>query len=319
MQSPILTSPLPTLPTQPSPYSPPKTVAPSALEAETLADDCASLQAPSVPEPSTQVLSVSTAFNLGTFPTSRPPDTVLVSSDETLFYIHGKILSKTSFWSAVAGGSAEQRTSADAGRSAILLSVYPCPLPQDSKKVWLKVMNVTADELNIILHALYNTSCAIHSPTVGTLDQAIDKMASLFGISVNTVICPGNEVYNYLLNIMPLQPLRIYALAAHHRIHTMAVRASSHLLSYPIGAISDEECLRMGAIYLRKLIILQMERKERLVELLFSPPRPHPSIPGCGQGESKLVEALWAGALVNLTYDMRAGEFFFSFEELAAG
>jgi len=247
-----------------------------------------------------KILSVSTAFNVETFTRLPKPDLVLVSSDETLFYVHDTMLSGTSFHTALA--ALRSRPSA-----SVSISLYPCPF-EVSNEFWVKVEDVTADELNIVLHALYNTCCANHQPTFGTVERAVDKMALLFGLVVKNVICPGSELHNYLLTIIPLHPLQVYALAAHHEIHSLAVCASSHLLSYPIGAISDEECERMGATYLRKLFSLQMDRKERLIGLLFSAPRPHPRVSKCGPREQKLLEGLWAGALVNLTHDLRAGE-----------
>ena len=249
-------------------------------------------------------LSVSTAFNNGTFAGLTQPDLVLVSSDETLFYVHGTILSGTSFYTALTNLHSEPPAD-----STPIVTPYACPLPEDNNKIWVKVKDIIADELNIVLHALYNTSCAKHQPKFDTVARAIDKMASLFGLVVKAVIRLGNEFYNYILTITPLHPLRVYALAAHHRIHSLAVKASAHLLSYPIGAISDEESERMGAIYLRKLFLLQMERKERLIGLLFSPLRPHASVPGCGPHEQKTLKGLWTGALANLIYDLRAGEF----------
>ena len=255
-----------------------------------------------------KTLSVSTAFNNGTFAGLTQPDLVLVSSDETVFYIHHTILSGTSFYQAL--GNLHSGLLFD---STTPVTPYPCPLAADSHKLWVRVKDILADELNIVLHALYNTSCANHQPRFDTIARAIDKMASLFGLVVKNVIRPGNEFYNYILTITPLHPLQIYALAAYHKIHTLAVKASGHLLSYPIGAISDEESERMGAVYLRKLFLLQMGRKERLIGLLFSPPRPHASTPGCGLREQKTLKVLWAGALVNLVYDLRAGEFIPSF------
>ena len=249
-----------------------------------------------------KILSVSTAFNVGTFTSMPEPDLVLVSSDETLFYVHSTAFSGTAFHTALAALGSEPSASA-------AISVYPCPF-EESNQLWVRVKGIVADELNIVLHALYNTSCANHHPRFETVERAVDKMTPLFGLVVNNVIRPGNEFYNYILTIMPLHPLQIYALAAHYQIHSLAIRASSHLLSYPIGGISDEECERMGPIYLRKLLLLQMERKERLIGLLFSPPRPHRTVTGCGSKEQKVLESLWAGALVNLTYDLRAGEFF---------
>ena len=225
-------------------------------------------------------------FNDGRFAGLIPPDIVLVSSDETVFYVHGTVLLGSSFYRAIA-----DLYSAPLADSTMSLTLYSCPIPQDSNKVWVKVKDITADELNIVLHALYDLSCANFQPSFDTIAHAIDKMASLLGLTVNAVIRPGKELYNYIFTLTPLQPLRIYALAAHHGIHDLAVNASAHLLSYPIEAIPDEETVRMGAIYLRKLCVLQTGRKERLVELLIPPPCSHPSVPTCGFHEQKAVKA----------------------------
>ena len=249
-----------------------------------------------------KILSVSTAFNVGAFTSLPEPDLVLVSSDETLFYVHGTIFSGTPFHTSLAALGVEPSASA-------AISLYPCPF-EESNQLWAKMKGIDADELNIVLHALYNTSCANYHPSFETIERAVDKMSSIFGLIVNNVIAPCNEFYNYLLTIIPLQPLRFYAFAAHHRIHSLAIRASSHLLSYPIAAISDYECERMGATYLRKLVVLQAQRKEHLIGLLLHPPRPHHTVAGCGSREQKALRNLWAGALVSLTHDLRAGTYF---------
>ena len=252
-------------------------------------------------------LSLSTAFNNGTFAGFAQPDLVLVSSDETLFYVHGTILSGTSFYQALANLYSESPTN-----STAIVTPYPCPLPMDTNKVWVKVKDIVADELNVVLHALYNTSCANHQPSFGTVERAVDKMDSLFGFVVKSVIYPGREFYNYLLTFMLRKPLQIYALAAHHKIHDLAVSASARLLSYPLGEISDEESERMGPVYLRKLFLLHAERKERLIGLLVPSPHPHASIPGCGVREHRALKDLWAGTLVNVIYDLKPGEFLLS-------
>jgi len=115
-----------------------------------------------------------------------------------------------------------------------------------------------------------------------------------------------------------LYSLRVYAHSACHKTYSLVIRASSYLLSYPIpiALIPDKKCKRMGVIYLRKLFLLQMERKERLIGPLFSPSYSHRSVTGCRTQEQKVLKSLWAGALVNLTCDLRAGEFISSSHRL---
>lgn len=84
--------------------------------------------------------------------------------------------------------------------------------------------------LNVILHALYNLSCAQHSPALQTLLTAVNQMP-FYDICVRKHISPGTPLYQFLLSQAPLYPIDIYTLAAQHCLEDLAVNTSSHLLS----------------------------------------------------------------------------------------
>ena len=83
-------------------------------------------------------------------------------------------------------------------------------------------------------------------------------------------------LYMLLLSSAPLYPIEIYCLAAKFNLEKLAVNSSSHLLSFPTSSITDEMALRMGAIYLKRLMCLHHGRNGALKDILLVPPPPHP-------------------------------------------
>ena len=173
--------------------------------------------------------------------------------------------------------------------------------------IWLKSTRLPADQLNIILHAIYNTTCAAHQPSIDVLEQAVDALLPEIGTPANELVAADTELFAYILRQAPLHPLRVFALGAHHGIHELAVRASGHLLSYSLSSLTDNEAERIGAVYLRKLVLLLVERTAKLRDLLLRPPMPHPPTKRCGFREQKAVEGLWAMAIVGVAWDVRPG------------
>lgn len=269
------------------------------------------------------VLSVSTAFHPGSHPHLPRPDVIIVSADETLFYVHSTTLlaaaphifrdclddQKASLFPTPPSNVQDAQDGGISPAAVLEASSWVVqPLPHaglSTGQKWLKVEALPAEELNVMLHAFYDTSCAAHQPSIQTLETTIDKMASLFGIIVATLITPSSKLFNCLLSCAPLYPLQIYSLAARHTIHELAVKASSHLLSFSLSSLTDEQALKIGAVYLKKLVLLHVQRTERLRDLLLKPPHPHPPSKSCGFKEQRALESMWASVVVNVAWDVR--------------
>ncbi|TFK67354.1 hypothetical protein BDN72DRAFT_843213 [Pluteus cervinus] len=167
------------------------------------------------------------------------------------------------------------------------------------------LIHETSPVLNVMLHILYGTSCAQHSPPFETLVDAVDHMP-FYDISPATHITPSSHAYASLIAFAPIYPLQLYSLAGHHHLYDLAAPTSPHLLSYSLSSMSDETAERMGWLYLKRLFDLHADRLNALKEMLLSPPYPHEPTRECSfKDQSKLTRA-WALVSAYLAWDARA-------------
>lgn len=237
------------------------------------------------PEEGNTILSISTTFFLTAHHRPQPPDVVLLSKDSVYFYVHSDLLLDAS----------------DNGFRA-MLPVSPSSEDDDEPPI-LNVPELSP-VLNVILHAIYDMSCAHYSPSFDTLVNAVDSMP-IYGIHPNSTITPSTPLFTLLLSHAPLFPLELYALAAHYDIFDLAVPTSSHLLAFPLSRLTDEVVERMGATYLKRLFFLHFGRAEALKRVLGPPPHPHPPTPSCDFHSQKGLSRAWALAVAYLAWDVR--------------
>ncbi|KAH9477870.1 hypothetical protein JR316_0010102 [Psilocybe cubensis] len=161
--------------------------------------------------------------------------------------------------------------------------------------------------LDVILHTLYHISCARHAPTIDDIEEAVYRMP-VYGIDPKAHIVPANPLFDLLLSKAPLYPLRIYTLAGHFRAHELALKTSSHLLSYNLANLTDEISIRMGPIYLNKLMALHLNTVDSLKKIILQPPDPHGRSNLCGSDEQKALARAWALSASYLAWDSNPGE-----------
>ena len=231
------------------------------------------------------VVSISTAFYPGAH--ALDSDICFSSSDTVLFYVHSSIIwaaSETAFSSFLVG--------------------FPSENAQDA------IINIPEEAavLNIILYTLYSASCAQHSPSLQTMVTAVERMP-FYNLDPEQFIQPGLPLYILLLSSAPLYPIDIYFLAAKFNLEKLAVNTSSHLLSYPLSSITDEMALRMGAIYLKRLMCLHHGRNRALKDILLVPPPPHPQTEECSFADQKKITRAWALVSAHLAWEARSGNF----------
>lgn len=185
---------------------------------------------PIAEEPSNDdtVVSVSTTFYPGAQHDTQPPDFALLSSDSVFFYVHSHILANAS----------ENR----------FRSLLPLPKPKNDEGIVLE-LSETSTVLNVILHTIYDMSCAHYSPTFETLTTAVRRLP-LYGVRPKTRISPSRPLYSLLLSQAPLYPLELYTLAAQFDLYELAVPTSSHLLAFPLSACKLHSALiSFGILY----------------------------------------------------------------------
>ncbi|PPR00013.1 hypothetical protein CVT24_009020 [Panaeolus cyanescens] len=225
-------------------------------------------------------ISVSTAFNPSSHP--QPPDTIFRTSDGVWFYGHLKYL--------IAKSPRAFQTVLGAPLSTSRFRDGPIPI------------DIPSAEFNIIMHMLYGSSPAAHSPSFETMVQAVDRLP-LLDIEPKLYILPNTPLYSQFLSYTPLRPLDIYSMAGHHDLYDLAARCSSQLLSLSLSSITDEQAERMGAIYLKRLLVLHINRIQELRTILMKVPEFHPAVKGCSFTDQKAVSRAWALGSASLIWD----------------
>lgn len=234
------------------------------------------------------LVSVSSVF----FPGSHQPpsDRIMRSLDSVIFYVNSQVILK----------ALPQAFETFLG------------LPLDDQQFEGTVVNIpeTSSVLNIILHAIYRLSFAKHSPTFGHLLVAVRRMP-LYGLQPKDHIfnseSSSSSLFDMLLAHAPLRPIQVYTLAAQFKLDALAVKCSSHLLSYRLSELTDELVTTMGAVYLRRLMVLHTSLIDTLKRVLLQPPPPHPATQNCGFEDQKKLSRAWALASSYLAWDSRPG------------
>ncbi|KAF9466654.1 hypothetical protein BDZ94DRAFT_1250416 [Collybia nuda] len=228
------------------------------------------------------VVSVSTVFFPGAH--ASVSDVVLSSSDSVLFYVHSHVLLGAS--------------------NNAFLPILSASLSHPKYRTEIIQVPETSAVLNIILHILYSSSCVQHAPSFDTLFTAITQLPQ-YAFSPKTLVAPPNPIHGHLLSFAPLHSIELYTLAAHFDLNSLAAATSSHLLSFPLATISDDMAERMGAVYLKRLLCLHVNRFDALKSILLRAPHPHPPTKECDfEGQKKLTRA-WALASAYLAWEAR--------------
>ncbi len=237
--------------------------------------------------PGNAIVSVSTTFHPSAALLPIPTDLIFLSADGVFFYVH------TTQVLALSTNHFDQ-----------LVPPTRCkPEPSPAPVV---VLPEIASVFNILLHVVYNISCAHYRPGVGALVAAVDIMPK-YGLSPGRHITPSTPLYALILSQAPTQPIAVYALAAAHDLHDLALPVSSHLLSFALHTLTAELTLRIGPVYLRRLYFLHLGRLEALKRLLLPAPYPHPPTRSCDFAEQTKLSRAWRLASAYLAWDARPG------------
>ncbi|EJD36564.1 hypothetical protein AURDEDRAFT_174344 [Auricularia subglabra TFB-10046 SS5] len=227
---------------------------------------------------------------------SAPPDIVLISSDNALFYVHTQILLYGS-QNAFAGLLAAPVPPSDTESSA------------DCSAHAVPSVNVEEDAsvLGLILRALYGIGIPAHSADLTQLSLVVDALLGRYCVHAEYVLSPGRPLFETILAHAAVRPLYVYSLAGSHELDALAVAASPHMLSFPMFLLSDDDARRMGPVYLRRLFFLHLGRVEALKRLLRAAVAPalHAPTVACGASQQQAAQRAWALAVAALTHDAR--------------
>ncbi|KAF9035216.1 hypothetical protein BJ165DRAFT_658493 [Panaeolus papilionaceus] len=235
------------------------------------------------PEDEMTTIAVSTAFHPNSHP-NAPPDTIFTTSDGVWFYTASKVI--------LARSPSAFRT---------LLGMR---LTDDRFRDVVIPIDIPSGEFNVIIHLLYGSSSAPHSPTFDTLVKAVDRLP-LLDIDPKHYILPSTPLFSLLLSYAPLHPLDVYIVAGHHDLYELASQCSPHLLSLSLSTITDQQAERMSVLYLKKLMLLHVTRLNELREILLKVPDYHPETKKCTFNDQNAVSRAWALGTAGLVWDAR--------------
>ncbi|KAK0458558.1 uncharacterized protein EV420DRAFT_1620711 [Desarmillaria tabescens] len=148
----------------------------------------------------------------------------------------------------------------------------------------IPILNIPeqSDILNVVLLTIY---------AFNVLVAAVDELEK-YGIQPNRYVKPTQPLFELIRFHMPLHPLDVY-------------RLPSHLLSAKLDTITEEQAMRMGAVYLKRLYDLHSRRIDALKNILIRPPKPHLSIPTCSVSDQTGISRAWALSAAYLIWDAR--------------
>lgn len=222
------------------------------------------------------LISMSTTF----YPQEDPvTDLIIISSDNVFFSVHKRVLlfkSNNSF-----GGFLSE---------------------PDTNSI---MVPESSNVLNLVLYAFYDLNPAHYTPSLDDLGEMLLAL-SQYGLSLEAPLAKGKPIYILLSGFAFTFPLEVYTLASEYDLESLAVDASGHLLATPLHHLTDELCLRMGPIYLRRLLFLHLGRTERLKALLKDAPAHEPTAE-CGAIDQRLkLKAAWGEGATSLCWGVNA-------------
>ncbi|KAM5543298.1 hypothetical protein V8D89_003172 [Ganoderma adspersum] len=206
-------------------------------------------------------------------------DLAVSSSDQTVYYVHRQHLSVVS-------------SNAFAGL-----------LPNASLSI--SVLE-PATVFNIVVHTMYGRSCMHDNPSLDTIEAGLDALVK-YGVIPSRYASPSEPLYRLLLLHAPHHPIEAYALAGRHSLEDAAVAISAHLLTYDLSLITNELSIKMGALYLRRLIDLHFNRTKALKHIVMRPPGSHPPTSVCSQMSQARLTNAWVFAVAELAWDRLPG------------
>jgi hypothetical protein len=230
------------------------------------------------------LVSISTTFFPSTAPDSLRADAVLLSSDGVWFYVDSVRL-----------------LAASENNFNSLLPVHP-----NNPFGYITAVPESSVVINIVLHAIYDISCAKYNPPFDAIVVALSALKT-YGVSLHSRISPSSQLFAVLMSYAPIEPLELYTVAASYNLYDLAALASQYLHSLSLASLPDEMATRMGAVYLKRLFFLHYGRVDALKRILLNPPQQHVPTKGCHDVDQKKLTRAWALASASLVWNARAG------------
>ncbi|KIP04655.1 hypothetical protein PHLGIDRAFT_59034, partial [Phlebiopsis gigantea 11061_1 CR5-6] len=208
------------------------------------------------------------------------PDTILLTMDQVLFYVHRHRLL-----------SASNNAFSSLLRATKAIHFEP---PQ--------VISVSEDEATLcaVLSIAYGHPARYESTSFDSLRACVTSLRR-FGFPTQDILSPKSPFAERLLAHAPIRAIDLYLLAAENDAESLAVAASGYLLSFPMPRLTDDQVARVNGRYLLRLFTLQTNRKLELRKLVLTPPPVHVL---CEPRTQKALSTLWVRATGQLAWEI---------------
>lgn len=196
-------------------------------------------------------------------------------------------------WETFQDDSADRWTSSgESGQSQPQLT---SPLPTPHPFLTCDVTE-SSSVLDIILHIVYAMPLAHNGADLEVLSQALASLEK-YGIAIPK---ETSDVWSLVLQHAPIHPVRAYAIAATYSIDSCCVATSRYTLQVSLDALTEADALAIGSIYMRRLFLLHLGRREALKRVISQPPNQHAPLDSCSLTTQNEIGRSWAIAVANV-------------------
>ncbi|KAG8847667.1 hypothetical protein FRB91_011532 [Serendipita sp. 411] len=156
---------------------------------------------------------------------------------------------------------------------------------------------------NLLLDVLLDQDPVGYQPAPPIISDLLACLTK-YGISLDGRLSQQKPFYNFVLSSAISFPLDTFALVCKYDLEELAVESSRYLLLTPLDQLTEEHCVTMGPLYLRRLILLYQNHNEGLKGLLKAPPNGHEPNGLCDTDSQKNnLEILWKDAVSELWWE----------------
>ncbi|KAI0093014.1 hypothetical protein BDY19DRAFT_402627 [Irpex rosettiformis] len=228
-------------------------------------------------------VQISDTFNLNTNHDSIPPNTIILSIDNTVFAVHHHRLLACSINNF--GGYLQSNN-----------------LPSRENFISFLVSE-PSDVLNVLLHTIYNIPCDVYSPSLSSISSSLSTFDKYGLVPFERFLSKGTPLFTTILNRAVVDPIETYALAASYALEDLAVAASAYTLHVKLHTLCPDIVDKMGTRYMQRLYNLHGSRMDKLRELLDRKLYPHVATPTCSVEKRQVVSRALNLAGKQVMYD----------------
>lgn len=214
------------------------------------------------------------------------PDIILLSADSVFFFVHSVHLLNVS-----CNGfnyNLPKNPEIDGYHDAIIV------LPD------------SAEVLDIALRSIYSIPCR-ESFVPFHIVEKVAEVLKTYGVPLQHQFYPGTPLFKLALASAPYCLINSYAFAAENDLSDLARAISSHMLAFDLSSLTDEQAIRMGSIYLKRLFFLHLGRCQALKKLLLAPLLFHRPNLECDLAQQEKLNRAWLMITAELSWEARPG------------